>query len=82
LVTEDGDESAEIMYLRSGVNGFVVPRDNIPELAQKLLLLLDNNALRQQFSDAARKEIAENGHIDKLCGGFRDALFYATRQGT
>ena len=47
-------------------------------MAQKLLLLLDNDALRRQFSDAAKKEIAENGSIEKLCAGFRDALCYAT----
>jgi glycosyltransferase involved in cell wall biosynthesis len=80
FVTEDGDESPEIMYLRQGANGFVVPRGNIPEMAQKLLLLLDNDALRRRFSEDARREILENGHIDKLCAGFRDALCYATGQ--
>lgn len=77
LVTEDGDESAEMMYLRNGENGFIVPRGNVSELAQKLMLLLDNDVLRQRFSDEARKEIMENGHIDKLCAGFKDALCYA-----
>lgn len=78
IVTEDGDESAEIMYLKNGVNGFVVPRGDIAEMAQKLELLLDNDSLRQQFSNAAKEEIKENGNIDKMCAGFRDALFYAT----
>jgi glycosyltransferase involved in cell wall biosynthesis len=79
FVTEDGDESAEIMYLKDGVNGFVVPRGNIQEMAQKLLLLLDDNELRERFSHAAKQEIKENGNIDKMCAGFRDALFYATK---
>ncbi|MCP4371487.1 MAG: glycosyltransferase family 4 protein [Deltaproteobacteria bacterium] len=78
LVTEEGDESAEIMYLRNGVNGFVVTRGNIVEMAQKLQLLLDNDVLRRQFSDAAKREISENASIDKLCAGFRDALWYVT----
>ena len=78
LVTEEGDESPEIGYLKDGVNGFVVPRKNIPEMAQKLQLLLDNDALRRQFSEEAKKEIAENANIDKLCAGFRDALYYVT----
>jgi len=78
FVTEDGDESAEIMYLKDGINGFIVPRGNIQELAQKLLLLLDDNKLRERFSLAAKQEIKENGNIEKLCSGFRDALFYAT----
>ena len=77
-VTEAGDESAEIMYLKDGVNGFIVPRGNIKVLAQKLLLLLDDNQLRERFSLAAKQGIAENANMDKLCAGFRDALFYAT----
>ena len=78
FITEDGDESAEIMYLKDGVNGFVVPRGDIQEMAIKLRLLLDNDALRRQFSAAARREIEENGSIEKMCGGFRDALRYVT----
>ncbi|MEA3391844.1 MAG: glycosyltransferase family 4 protein [Candidatus Marinimicrobia bacterium] len=78
VVTEDGDESAEIMYLKDGVNGFFVPRGNKQEMSKKLQLLLDNDELRHKFSEAAKREIEENGNIDKLCGGFRDALFYAT----
>ncbi|GAG16845.1 unnamed protein product [marine sediment metagenome] len=80
LVTEDGDESAEIMYLKGDVNGFVVSRGNIVAMAQKLQLLLDNDELRRQFSDAAKKEISENANIDKLCAGFKDALCYVTGQ--
>lgn len=78
FVTEEGDESAEIMYLKNGVNGFIVPRGNIQELAQKLELLLDNDLPRKQFADAAKREIRENGSIDKMCTGFRDAILYVT----
>jgi glycosyltransferase involved in cell wall biosynthesis len=77
IVTEDGDESAEMMYLRNGINGFIVQRGNIPELARKLLLLLDDDSLRMQFAAEARKEIKENGAIEKLCAGFKAALSYA-----
>jgi glycosyltransferase involved in cell wall biosynthesis len=79
LVTEDGDESPEIMYLKDGVNGFIVPLGNINEMAKKLLLLIDNDALRLKFSEAAKKEIAINGNIDKMCSGFREALLYVIR---
>ena len=82
IVTEEGDESAEMMYLRNGENGFVVPRGDVAEMARKLLLLLDHSSLRQRFSQEAKREIAENGHIDKLCAGFRDALRHATGQRT
>jgi glycosyltransferase involved in cell wall biosynthesis len=79
FVTEDGDESAEIMYLKNGENGFVVQRGNVQEMAQKLLVLIDNDVLRRQFSAAAKREIEENGSIEKMCAGFRDALHYVTR---
>ena len=78
IVTEEGDESAEIMYLKDGVNGFITPRGNIQALAQKLLLLIDNNEIRNRFSDAAKQEITVKGNIEHLCDGFRDALEYAT----
>ena len=78
IVTEDGDESAELMYLKSGKNGFVVPRGDIRQLAEKLSLLLDNEDLRRSFSGEARREITENGSIDKLGSGFRDALQHVT----
>ena len=79
FVTEDGDESAEIAYLKDGVNGFVVPRGDVSELARVLLLLLDDDELRARFSAAARQEVLVNASIDRLCGGFAEALRYATR---
>jgi len=78
FVTEEGDESAEIMYLKDGVNGFIVPRGDIPALSDKLRLLLDNDELRRRFSAAAKQEITENGSLDKFCSGFKAALFHAT----
>jgi Glycosyltransferase len=80
LITEGTYESAEMMYLKDGENGFLVEPGNVHELSNKLLLLLDNDYLRKKFSNAARREISTNGHIDKLCAGFRDALFFATGQ--
>jgi glycosyltransferase involved in cell wall biosynthesis len=80
IVSENGDESAEIMYLKDGVNGFVVPRGDVAAMAEKLLLLIDNDSLWQRFSDEARNEIAKNGHIENLCAGFRDALRHAMPQ--
>jgi glycosyltransferase involved in cell wall biosynthesis len=80
FVTEEGHESAEIMYLKDGVNGFIVRSGDIAMMSQKLLLLLDNPELRKRFSNAAKQEIEENGSMDKFCSGFRDALTYVTRQ--
>ena len=74
FVTEEGDESAEIMYLKDGVNGFIVPRDDIKTLSEMLQILLDDPQLRNRFSEAAKREIIENGNQDTLCNGFMAAL--------
>jgi hypothetical protein len=66
-----------MMYLKDGENGFIVEPGNVQALANKLMLLLDNDYLRKKFSEAAKREISTNGHIDKLCAGFRDALQFA-----
>jgi glycosyltransferase involved in cell wall biosynthesis len=79
FVTEEGDESAEIAYLKHGVNGFVVPRGNVSELARRLLSLLDDDELRVRFSVAAREEGMTNANIERLCKGFVLALQHATR---
>ena len=78
FITEEGDESAEIMYLKDNVNGFIVGRGNVRELGDKIKLLIDNASLREKFSAAAKKEIQENGSMEKMSAGFRDALCYAT----
>jgi glycosyltransferase involved in cell wall biosynthesis len=79
FVTEEGDESAEIAYLKHGANGFVVPRGDVRELARRLLLLLDDDELRARYSEAARREVLVNASIEHLCEAFVQALQYATR---
>ncbi len=76
FVTEEGEETAEGMYLKDGVNGFVVPKGDIRQLAEKLKLLLEHDSLRDTFSQAARDEIMVNGKIDLMCSGFKEALCF------
>jgi glycosyltransferase involved in cell wall biosynthesis len=76
VVTEDVDHGPEIMYLKDGTNGFIVPKGDINALTEKLRLLLIDDALRARFSEAAKKEVRTNGHIDRLCEGFKSALDY------
>lgn len=78
FVTEEGDESAEIGYLKHGKNGFVIPRGNVSELARSLLLLLDDDELRARYAEAAREEALVNASVDRLCEGFVLALRHAT----
>jgi len=81
IVTEDGAESPEIMYLKEGVNGFIVPKGDVQQLAARLQLLLEDEEMREHFSHEAKKEIMTNGHINIMCKGFSDALqFVSTKR--
>jgi glycosyltransferase involved in cell wall biosynthesis len=79
MVTEDVRHAPEIMYLKHGVNGFIVPQGDIEQLAAKLDLLLEDDRLRRRFSIAARKEIATAGSMDTMCKGFVEALAFTCR---
>ncbi len=74
IVTEHSVNAPEIMYLKDGSNGFIVPKGDVDQLAAKLKLLLENDILRNQFAQAARNEIMTNGHIKVMCAGFVSAL--------
>jgi glycosyltransferase involved in cell wall biosynthesis len=74
VVTESVDHGPEIMYLRNGINGFMVKAGDIKGLADKLRLLIEDDELRRQMSENARREIETNGHIDNLCLGFVQCL--------
>jgi glycosyltransferase involved in cell wall biosynthesis len=74
MVTMDVDHPPEIMYLKDGINGFIVPENDVSALADRLRLLLRDDALRQRMSAAARQEIQENGSMDRMCEGFRQAI--------
>lgn len=80
VITESGLHGPEIMYLKDGVNGFIIPKGDITQLSAKLRLLLSEDSLRREFSQAARNEIMTSGHIDRMCEGFRNALDYAFRK--
>ena len=76
IVTEDVLHSPEIVYVRDGVNGFIVEQHNVKMLAMKINYLLTSEEKYRQFSDAARAEIRENASIDNMCDGFLDAVRY------
>jgi glycosyltransferase involved in cell wall biosynthesis len=72
--------SPEIMYLKDGVNGFIVPKDDIKELYEKIRVLLEDDEMRKRFSGEARREIMMKGHIDNMCKGFLDAIQFACKK--
>jgi glycosyltransferase involved in cell wall biosynthesis len=70
VVTEDGLQPPEIHYLTEGRNGFIVAENDVDGLRKKLLLLLRDDGLRAEFSNAAREDIARDASIEKMFGGF------------
>jgi len=76
LVTEDVDHGPEIMYLKNGLNGYIVPAGDIEALAEGVRELLDDEGKRRLFSVHAKETIMREGHIDRLCQGFEKALNY------
>lgn len=77
VVTEDGLHPPEIQYLKSGRNGYMVPENDLAQLEQKMLHLLDNDALRQEFSRNAREDIMREASIEGMFASFRKAVAYA-----
>jgi glycosyltransferase involved in cell wall biosynthesis len=76
VITENVDHGPEIMYLRDGVNGFMVERGDTEALARRIGLLLEDEKLYKRFSLAAKNEIETNGRIDRMGQGFLEALTY------
>jgi len=74
VVTEQGFQPPEIHYLVNGRNGFIVPENDLDELKRKILLLLQDDALRAQFSCNARENILREASIEAMFNGFRDCL--------
>lgn len=74
VVTEEGGQPPEINYLIDGRNGFIVPNNNLSELKSKILFLLKNEEVKNEFSRNARKDIIENASVDNMYKGFKQSL--------
>jgi glycosyltransferase involved in cell wall biosynthesis len=74
FVTESGDNAPEIVYLKDGVNGIIVPEGRSDLLANQLVSLLDDDSRRKEMSKAARKTFEEEANIDKMYMGFFRAV--------
>jgi len=74
VVTEDGRQPPEIHYLVNGRNGFIVPENDVAALKEKLLLLLNDDVLRAEFSRNASADIRCEASIESMFSGFRDCL--------
>ena len=74
VVTEDCHQPPEIQYLKSGRNGFLVPDNDVEALREKMLFLLDNEAVRAEFSRNAREDILREASIEKMFQSFLKAV--------
>ena len=74
VITEDGGQPPEIHYLINGRNGFIVPNDDLIELKGKILYLLENDEVRQEFSRNAREDILRNASVANMFMGFKNCV--------
>lgn len=74
VVTEAGLQPPEIHYLTPGRNGFIVPENDIDALTEKLLLLLRDDRLRDEFSRAGQEDIRRDASIEKMFSGFLECV--------
>jgi glycosyltransferase involved in cell wall biosynthesis len=74
VVTEDCQQPPEIQYLKSGRNGFIVPNNDLTALREKMLYLLDNAAVREEFSRNAHEDIRREASIEGMFQSFLKAL--------
>jgi len=80
VVTEAGCHPPEVHYLKHGRNGFMVPEDDLAELKAKMLLLLDDENLRKEFSRHAREDILREASIENMFINFHRAVQFVRPQ--
>jgi len=78
VVTEECDHPPEISYLKPGRNGFIVPRNDLSSLQDRILFLLDNDRVRADFSRHAREDIVKEASIEGMFSGFKNCVDYLT----
>jgi glycosyltransferase involved in cell wall biosynthesis len=80
VITECGRQPPEIQYLKPGRNGFIVRKHDLAALKEKMLYLLDNDAVRAEFARHAREDIMKEASIENMFLGFHSATEFAARR--
>jgi glycosyltransferase involved in cell wall biosynthesis len=78
VVAAEGHHPPEAAYLKSGHNGFMVPENDATAFKGKLLLLLDRDDLRAEFSRCARETILGEASIEQMFSGFYNCVEFMT----
>jgi glycosyltransferase involved in cell wall biosynthesis len=80
VVTEAGRHPPEIHYLVDGRNGYMVPEGDVNELRRRILQLLDDDDLREEFGRNARADILRHASIVNMFQGFKDCIDAVTNE--
>jgi glycosyltransferase involved in cell wall biosynthesis len=78
-VTENVRHSPEIIYLKDGINGFIVDKGDTEALKDKIFFLLSNDDIYKRFSYNARKIIKKEASIERMFSGMLDSIKYVER---
>lgn len=81
VVTEMGGQPPEIHLLKSGRNGFMVPTDDVESLKDRILYLLDNDSVREEFSRRAREDVRDEASTEGMFQGFLKAVSMVSDSG-
>ena len=76
VITEEDKHPPEIAYLKPGRNGFIVPRNDLNALRDRIEYLLDHDDIRGEFSRNAHKDILEEASIEGMFSGFSKCVHY------
>jgi len=69
VVTTDASALPEVVD--DGLNGFLVPRDDVVGYAEKVRLLGEDATLRRRFGEHGRQKVVASFGYDQLGGGFK-----------
>jgi len=77
FVTEDVEyHGPEIMYLKNGENGIVVPKGRSDLLAGALMMLLNDDELRHKMAECAKDTYNREASIEQMYQGFIKSVRY------
>ncbi|MHB1529471.1 MAG: glycosyltransferase [Acidiferrobacteraceae bacterium] len=69
------DFGLEVHDVEEGVNGFIVPMNDVDALSEKMRLLLNSAELRQRIGQNGFLTIRDRINIGRMIEGFRQAIF-------
>lgn len=79
---EDLDHGPEFQYLKNGVNGICVERDNVRALGEGMKSLLRDEDRRARMSAMALQAAQTEAGIGRMMSGMKEALEYASNPVT